>query len=88
MPFFHIGRERDREIYQWLSSNEQIVDSFIILDDENTLLKLFQTDERFIQTSSVKKGELIRGHWKEDTGLKNKHVKKAISILNAKEETN
>ena len=85
VPCLKNGGERDKEIISWLSENEKKVGNFIILDDENTLLKLFQTDERFIQTSDVKKGQMIQGHWKENTGLRNKHVKKAIELLNKKD---
>ena len=77
-----LGSNRDQEILNWLAVNEEKVDKFIILDDENTILKLFKNDRRFIQTSTVKKGEMIMGYYKERTGLKNKHVKEAIKILN------
>lgn len=73
---------RDQEILNWLAINEENIDKFIILDDENTILKLFKNDRRFIQTSKVNKGEMITGHYKECTGLKNRHVKEAIKILN------
>ena len=80
-----VDGKRDKEIITWLSRHEKDVENFIILDDENTFLEVFHHDERFIQTSSVKYGEMIRGYNKEDTGLKNKHVKRAIRILNRKE---
>lgn len=75
--------KRDREILQWLYENEDKVDKYIILDDENILLPYYKDDERFIQTSTVAKGVMIRGHYKENTGLKNRHVKEAIRILNS-----
>lgn len=74
---------RDKEILSWLSVHESEVDKFIILDDENSFLRLFDNDERFIQTSSVHLGVMICGHDEEDTGLKNKHIKEAIRILNS-----
>ena len=73
---------RDREILAWLSEHEDEVDKFIILDDERYDLECFVGKE-LIQTSSVKKGRMIKGHWQENTGLRNKHVKQAIKILNS-----
>ena len=73
------GRRED-EIIAWLSRHENEVDSFVILDDERFDLECF-ADKELIQTSSVSKGEIIRGFDHEDTGLKRKHVKKAINIL-------
>lgn len=75
------GQGRDSEIIQWLSQNEDKVKNFIILDDENSFMKAFWDDERFIQTSEVPKGILITGRDIENTGLRRKHVKKAIKIL-------
>lgn len=77
-----IDGKRDKEILSWLSKHEDEVGNFIILDDENTLLRAFDNDYRFIQTSTVSLGQMICGHWKENTGLKRKHVKKAIRVLN------
>lgn len=76
------GADRDKEILQWLSKYESTVESFIILDDENTHLTAFHNDKRFIQTSSVKLGQMICGNWKERTGLRRCHVNKAIRLLN------
>ncbi len=75
--------KRDKEILSWLSKHKNEVDRFIILDDKNSFLRAFDDDERFIQTSSVHKGIMICGHYSEDTGLKIKHVRKAIKILNS-----
>ena len=75
--------KRDKEILQWLYDNQERVDKYIILDDENTLLPYYNNDNRFIQTSSVDKGVMIKGYYKENTGLKNRHVKEAIRILNS-----
>lgn len=73
---------RDKEILSWLSKHEDTVDNFVILDDERYDLECF-ADKELVQTSSVKKGQMIKGHWQENTGLKNKHVRKAIKILNS-----
>jgi hypothetical protein len=74
------GRRED-EIIAWLSRHEDEVDNFVILDDENFDLQCF-VDKELVQTSSISKGEIIRGFDSEDTGLKRKHVKQAIKILN------
>lgn len=80
-PYFLSGN-RGKEIVTWLAEHEEEVEKFIILDDENTHLRVFDNDERFIQTSSVSKGKMIKGYWYENTGLKNKHVRQAIYVLN------
>ena len=77
---------REDEIIAWLSRHENDITNFVILDDENSFLSVFWEDARFIQTSTVPKGTLIKGLAIEDTGLKNKHVRKAIKVLNNKEE--
>ena len=72
---------RDKEILAWLSKHEDEVENFAILDDERFDLECF-VDSNLVQTSSVSKGNIIKGNWKKNTGLKRKHVKKAIEILN------
>ena len=72
---------RDKEILEWLSKHEDEVENFAILDDERFDLECF-VDSNLVQTSSVLKGNIIKGNWRENTGLKRKHVKKAIGILN------
>ena len=79
-PCSNDGR-RDKEILMWLSKHKDKVDNFVILDDERYDLECF-ADKELVQTSSVKKGQMIKGHWQETTGLRNKHVRKAIKILN------
>ena len=74
------SRKRENEIMAWLFRNPQ-VNKFIILDDENVDLQCFIGD-RLVQTSSVPRGRMIKGHWYENTGLKRKHVRQAIRILN------
>ena len=72
---------RGQEICQWLSKHKNMVNSFIILDDEASDMSPFTTSPRFIQTSEVPKDVMIMGKPNENTGLKNKHVRKAIKIL-------
>ena len=74
------SRKRESEIMAWLFRNPQ-ANNFIILDDENADLQFFIGKE-LIQTSSVPRGRMIKGRWYENTGLKNKHVRQAIKILN------
>lgn len=71
---------RDKEITEWLTSHKDMVLRFVILDDERYDLECF-VGSHLVQTSSVGKGQMIMGHAREDTGLKNKHVKQAIEIL-------
>lgn len=71
---------RDKEIMEWLVHCEDMVKRFVILDDERCDLECF-VGSHLVQTSSVGKGEMIMGFDREDTGLKNKHVRKAIEIL-------
>jgi hypothetical protein len=82
---------RDEEIITWLSrfETERLLSGrhdknykFVILDDERYDLECF-ADKELVQTSSVKKGQMIKGHWQETTGLRNKHVRQAIKILNS-----
>lgn len=72
--------KRDEEIKAWLSKHKE-VNKFIILDDENFDLQCFIGKE-LIQTSSVPRGRYIKGQWYENTGLKRKHVRQAIKMLN------
>lgn len=48
--------------------------------------KSTEDDREFIQTSSTTQGGMITGNPQEKTGLKRRHVKAAIKILNRKEE--
>jgi hypothetical protein len=69
---------RELEILSYLSEHEDEIDSFVILDDEKFGIKdLF--NDRFVCTSRDGK---ITGAWHENTGLKRKHIKQAIKILN------
>lgn len=87
------NNRRDEEISMWLNNyNKKIkkynwlidnppekIDKFVILEDER--LECF-IGKGLVQTSSLKKGQIIKGYWYENTGLKNKHVRQAIKILN------
>ncbi len=75
---------RDKEILSWLSKHQNEVDNFVILDDECFDLECFK-DTHLVQTSSVKKGKLIMCPWFKNRGLKRKHVRRAIWILNNKD---
>lgn len=84
--------KRESEIREWLSVHDKLsetyndmsggviekVESFVVLDDERSDLVGFIGKE-LVQTSEV---DTIRGYGYENTGLKRKHVKKAIKILN------
>lgn len=72
---------RDKEILSWISKHENEINNFVILDDERFDLECF-VNTHLVQTSSVPRGKMIMGHWYENTGLKRKHVKKAICMLN------
>lgn len=71
---------RDKEIEAWVNEHLKEIYSFVILDDEISDLECF-VGGRLIQTSSIQKGQLIKGHWSENTGLKWKHVRSAIKLL-------
>ena len=73
--------KREDEINQWLNETRIKVDKFVILDDESFDLQSFVGKE-LVKTSKVIEGEMIQGLAYEDTGLKSKHVKQAIKILN------
>ena len=79
------GPTRGQEINDWLESHSGIK-SYVILDDENSDIIPYVDSSRFIQTSTVPIGRLITGKGCENTGLKRKHVKRAIQILNRKEK--
>ena len=70
--------KRGKEISQWLSEHPE-VDRFIILDDEKFDMMEFYGKELIITSTN---GD-IKGLPYENTGLKRKHVKQAIKILNS-----
>jgi len=73
--------KREDEINQWLNVTKLTVDKFVILDDESFDLQSFVGKE-LVETSKVIEGNMIKGLPYEDTGLKRKHVKQAVMILN------
>lgn len=73
--------KREDEINQWLNETKLTIDRFVILDDESYDLQSFVGKE-LVKTSKVIEGDMIQGLAYEDTGLKRKHVKQAIKILN------
>lgn len=75
---------RGEEIRRWLNEHDDIVNSFIILDDEASDMGIFTESTRFIQTSDVPKDVMIMGRPNENTGLKRKHIKRAITQLQYK----
>lgn len=72
---------RDKEILAWISKHNNKINNFVILDDERFDLECF-VNTHLVQTSFVPRGKIIMGHWYENTGLKRRHVKRAIKILN------
>lgn len=79
-PRSYNNANRGEEIYSWLSHHQDMVKNFVILDDEDFDIKLFP--DHIVKTSKVPRGKMIMGKWYENTGLKWKHVRKAIKILN------
>ena len=75
---------RGDEIRSWLQENKSIVRSFIILDDEAYGMSPYKHSFRFIQTSDVSKNTNILNKLIITSGLKRKHVKQAIKILQFK----
>ena len=71
-------------ILDWLYSNGfgKLPITYIVIDDEPNTLEYFSKEGTLIQTSSIPANEMIKGNWDENTGLKRKHVKQAIKILN------
>ena len=59
---------RDKEIKAWVNEHLDEIYSFVILDDERFDLNCF-VGSRLAQTSSTRKGQMIKGHWCENTGL-------------------
>lgn len=71
------------EMISKMSTSEVSHLNFIILDDELHYVRPFENDWRFICTNELrtKEGD---GRYYQYTGLKRKHVKRAIKILNKK----
>ena len=76
--------KRSLEIQTWLDANSfRNIESFVILDDECMELRE-KFPNNIVCTSKTGLYEMISGSWYEGTGLKRKHVKEAIDILNTK----
>lgn len=82
-PYLNPENLREDEIMYWIKNldSKYLVDKFIILDDEPSLYPQLRNDH-LVQTSDIYPDEIIRGICSENSGLKRKHVKKAISLLN------
>lgn len=76
------ARDRSIEIFNWLSVHENEVENYIVIDDE--CMDIFYP-YHFVQTSHIKRGEIIKGRTWERTGLQFRHMIKAIRLLNRKE---
>ena len=72
----------DKEILDWLSRNENLIEDFIILDDEWADLELL--DYKLILTSDATPNRPILGCWYCRDGLRFIHVIKAIKMLGIK----
>ena len=68
-----IAKGLTKEIAEWLENNKDRVWSFVILDDEKSQLSKFEKD-RLVYTRSSK--------FTRVAGLKHKHIRQAIKILN------
>lgn len=66
------NRSRQEEIAAWISSN-WCIKNFVVLDDEDVRIS------NIIRTSKAKS---IEGRSWENTGLKRRHINKAIKLLN------
>lgn len=75
-PF--INGRREAEIARWISENHCQVENFVVIDDEKFGIEEYYKNH-FVQTSET---DEICGSWYENTGLKRKHVLRAIEILN------
>ena len=73
---------RSPEILDWLSRNEDIIEDFIILDDEWGDLELLT--HKLILTSDATPNRPILGCWYCRDGLRFIHVIKAVKMLGIK----
>ena len=67
---------RREEIYSYIDQHPEI-ENYIVIDDE-TFNFDEELKEHMIKTSNT---DYISGAWYENTGLKRKHVKQAVEIL-------
>ena len=73
---------REEQIKMWLS-NKDVIDSFIIIDDNPTEFNEYL--DRLIQTSTERQNYLL-SFMKESVGLCQEHIVQAIEILNNKKK--
>jgi len=69
---------REIEIRDYLRGHAQNIKNYVIIDDECFGFKTMFPNN-FVQTSAT---PTIQGNWYENTGLKRRHVKQVIKILN------
>ena len=84
-PKSAFSHSREEEIIDWFYNKQYNISSisaYIVIDDEPTDLQFFIDNGTLIQTSTISRYDMIKGDWKENTGLRRKHVKQAIKILN------
>lgn len=65
----------------WLAEHSN-VESFVILDDESFDIEDLYKDQ--LVKTRARNIDMIKGAWKENTGIKPRHVRQAIRILNKK----
>ena len=79
-PRINSGK-RGLEIQMWLAEHSN-VESFVILDDESFDIEDLYKDQ--LVKTRARNIDMIKGAWKENTGIKPRHVRQAIRILNKK----
>lgn len=72
---------RQEEIMDWLSKNGSEVEKYIVIDDEKFDLSIFEEKCLIYTNNTPKKNKIGKFSW-YNKGLKNKHVKEAINLLN------
>lgn len=73
--------KRHKEISEWLRTHQDIVSSFVIIDDETCDLMNYYNYGLVVKTSFRPAGEMIKD-MKDCSGLQDTHVLQAIDILN------
>ena len=73
-----LNGKRGKEIQEYLNKHPEIT-NFVILDDEIFDMGRFKDSDHLVITSRDGK---VTGNWRDKTGLRIKHVKQAIKILN------
>lgn len=69
------GKSREDEILKYIHDN-QISDNYIILDDE---IQLYHKLRKHVLLTAD--SVIIKGHPRENTGLKKKHIKESIELF-------